>query len=154
MDNLNYSNPSELWSKVLESLQKDFDKPLFERWLKPIRIKELRENEVRLAVRDEFFRSWVMDHYSDKIDASLKNLLNNPRVHVHFDIQEEVLNDTVKEPEASQKEPAPLAAVFQNPYSAATAAPSESLLNDRYTFESFVVGPSNRFAHAASMAVA
>ncbi len=151
MDKLAFSHPTELWSKALESLQKDFDKPLFDRWLKPIKIKELRDKNVVLTVRDEFFKSWVMDHYSDKIYSALKNLLNDPSIAVQFEIHEdEDAGLSVPDAPAHDTRPAGPAAIgAQN-----SGSLSDYLPNSRYTFESFVVGPSNRFAHAASMAVA
>ncbi len=154
MDKVINSDPSELWLKALETLQHDFDRPLFERWLKPIKIKELRDNQVVLTVRDEFFKSWVMDHYQDKIYSALKNLLNNPHIEISFQIHENTASDPIIEESDVSVEMAP-PQVFQTSFS--PQAPSiltEPLLNTRYTFESFVVGPSNRFAHAASMAVA
>ena len=155
MDKLTHTDPSELWLKALEALQHDFDKPLFERWLKPIRIKELRDNSVVLTVRDEFFRGWVMDHYQDKIYSALKNLLKTPEVQIRFEIHEpsEVTEtSSAEETEAPAETPAPsfsMPGLSGNVYQS-----TESVLNTRYNFESFVVGPSNRFAHAASMAVA
>ncbi len=150
MDKLIYSDPTELWSKALESLQKDFDKPLFERWLKPIKIKELRDNEITLTVRDEFFRSWVVDHYSDKIYSALKNLLNNPGIVVQFEILDDQAPAAPESPVRETKAASPPAAAAPTGWGAIQETP----LNTRYTFDSFVVGPSNRFAHAASMAVA
>ncbi len=149
MDNIAPVNPLELWSKALESLQKDFDSQLFDRWLKPIKIKELRENEVVLTVRDDFFKTWVVDHYQDKIYSSLKNLLNDPNISIRFDIEDEILLKS----EPSQPSASPPKSTFSQVFSSAFSQ-SEIILNHKYTFDSFVVGPSNRFAHAASMAVA
>lgn len=152
MDKLTFSDPSELWSKALETLQHDFDKPLFDRWLKPIRIKELRDNQVVLTVRDEFFKSWVMDHYQDKIYSSLKNLLKTPDVQIEFQIHDDLGKDAAEaDDSATSVSEAPAA---YTPVPGVSVQATESVLNTRYTFESFVVGPSNRFAHAASMAVA
>ena len=149
MDKLAQKNPLELWSKALETLQKEFDAQLFDRWLKPIRIKELQDNEVVLTVRDEFFKTWVMDHYQDKIYSALKNLLHNPDITIRFEIQDEAIAKNQPEPEMVSPQRSAPAPASNNPF-----FQTEVVLNNKYTFESFVVGPSNRFAHAASMAVA
>ncbi len=149
MDKLSNQDPLELWSKALASLQKEFDSQLFDRWLKPIKIRELDENEVVLIVRDDFFKSWVMDHYQDKIYSALKNILNNPEISIRFIIETEAIE---KSQPLGDTMPAPRS-MAQN-FTSTPSMPIENVLNTKYTFDSFVVGPSNRFAHAASMAVA
>ncbi len=133
---------SELWQAALDALERKFSKPIFEMWIKPIRLVSLQENELLLSVQSNFARDWVENRLKTQI----------------ADVLGEVFGDTcdlrftVAEPEAAAPAPAP------GPTAAApTRAPEElrsSNLNARYTFEEFVIGNSNRFAHAASQAVA
>jgi chromosomal replication initiator protein len=133
---------SELWQAALDALERKFSKPIFEMWIKPIRLVSLQENELLLSVQSNFARDWVENRLKTQI----------------ADVLGEVFGDTcdlrftVAEPEAVAPAPAP------GPTAAApTRAPEElrsSNLNARYTFEEFVIGNSNRFAHAASQAVA
>jgi chromosomal replication initiator protein len=133
---------SELWQAALDALERKFSKPIFEMWIKPIRLVSLQENELLLSVQSNFARDWV--------ENRLKSQISDVLSEVFGDVCD--LRFTVAEPEAAAPTPAP------GPTAAApTRAPEElrsSNLNARYTFEEFVIGNSNRFAHAASQAVA
>ncbi len=153
MDNSLNNSATDAWSKTVESLQRELNPQVYERWLRPIKAIALTENTLELGVPDEFFKNWIVDHYGDFIDLALKEALGDPSVKTSFQIlKDETINISVGAPSAS-------AASFQAPLMSGQGQrmPSvvlDPLLNSKYTFDSFVVGPSNRFAHAASMAVA
>ncbi len=138
MDNLKDISILGIWSKVEEQLQKELSPQVFERWIKPLKPVGLKDNEIILGVPDDFFKSWVIDHYGPMISFALKDVVEDGSFKIEF----VVLND------------APPRAFIPGGLTAPPLVRTESLLNPKYTFESFVVGPSNRFAHAASMAVA
>ena len=149
MDNLSTQNALDLWSKILDALQKELAPAVCERWIQPIRPLELENNELSLGVPDEFFKTWIIDHYGNMISLSLKEVLNQPDSRISYQIYK------TDEPIVLSRIPAPTAASQPVPsYNMTQTSSTESILNAKYTFESFVVGPSNRFAHAASMAVA
>ena len=141
MDNSKEYSVSELWSKVLDSLQKELAPQVYERWLKPIKPVEFKEDELFLSVPDEFFKNWIIDHYGTMISLALKETTENAGSRISFQISKYDV------PVQNQIGPA---AYLSHPSQGRT----ESVLNTKYQFDSFVVGPSNRFAHAASMAVA
>ena len=141
VDNLAEISGLGLWLKVQELLQKELSPQVFERWIKPIQPIELKENEIVLGVPDDFFKSWVMDHYGSIILFALKDVSEEPLLKPSFVVSKTEL------PRGTG-----IVAANQTPFAA--PAQTEFVLNPKYTFESFVVGPSNRFAHAASMAVA
>ena len=143
MDNLIKMSAGEVWTKIRESLQRELSVHAFERWIQPLKPLEFEDNQLVLAVSDDFFKNWVIDHYGSMILACLNEAGAGGQGHVEFKIQE---NPGVT---ASMAQPTSLP-----PSPAYPATPNESVLNSKYNFESFVVGPSNRFAHAASMAVA
>jgi len=153
VDNSLNNSATDAWSKTVESLQRELNPQVYERWLRPIKAIALTENTLELGVPDEFFKNWIVDHYGDFIDLALKEALGDPSVKTSFQIlKDETINISVGAPSAS-------AASFQAPLMSGQGQrmPSvvlDPLLNSKYTFDSFVVGPSNRFAHAASMAVA
>lgn len=150
MDNFQAVSASEVWGKVIDSLQKELSSHVYERWLKPIKPLDLRDNELILSIPDEFFKSWILDHYGSIIGLALKETLGKSDCRFTFELQKE--DDVVDEVVPSVIAPAVSAS---SPSMPASAPPTgENVLNSKYTFESFVVGPSNRFAHAASMAVA
>ncbi len=142
-------DPIELWSKALALLEKEFDPQLFDRWLRPIQIKSIVDSQITLTVRDEFCKSWVLDHYQDKIYSAVKNLLQNPDITIVLEIEEGVAI-----PIPLRVETAPMRVATPLPSNQALPSGETISFNSKYTFDSFVVGPSNRFAHAASMAVA
>jgi len=139
-------NASHVWTKIKESIQKELSGPAFERWIQPMKALEFEENQLVLGVPDEFFKNWVIDHYGNIILASLNESVGATGGQIEFRIHaEEGPNPPISAPIRAPQ-----------PYSSPTtnALREENILNSKYTFESFVVGPSNRFAHAASMAVA
>ena len=143
MDEVLKVTADQTWTKIQESLQRELSVPAFERWIQPIKPIEIEDNHLVLGVPDNFFKTWVIDHYGSMILACLNESQGSGHGHVEFRIQESLALQPSYRPTTAY----PLPASMQAP-------PNESVLNSKYTFESFVVGPSNRFAHAASMAVA
>jgi chromosomal replication initiator protein len=130
---------NQLWSCALEALERKFSKPIFEMWIKPIRLVSIAGDELVLSVQSNFARDWVEHRLKAQIAEVLSEVFG-----ASLDLQ-----FTVAEPEAAPAGSPPVAP---------TVRPPEELrgsnLNARYTFEEFVIGNSNRFAHAASQAVA
>jgi chromosomal replication initiator protein len=106
-------------------------------WLKPMRMLTMVGTDIALSVHSQFARDWVENRLKGDIAEVLERIVGEP-VQLSF-----VIVDTVA--------PAPGAAVAKMPLQ---EEPRRGYLNSRYTFEEFVVGNSNRFAHAASQAVA
>lgn len=132
---------NELWNAALEGLERKFSKPVFEMWIKPIRLLSMEGDELLLSVQSKFARDWVENRLKEQIADVLSDVFG-ARCELRF---------TVVEPETG----APAAQPGTRP---AGVRPPEDLrssnLNVRYTFEEFVIGNSNRFAHAAAQAVA
>ena len=145
MDNSVTTALSVTWNKILDSLQKELTPQVYERWLRPIKPVELNGPDLVLAVPDDFFKNWVIDQYGSLITHAFKEISENPHSNTLF---------ITSQDEGAQASPSLLPA--RSPSVAQPAGPQTSgfTFNPKYTFESFVVGPSNRFAHAASMAVA
>jgi len=133
-----------LWEKTTKIIQDKVSKQNFDTWIKPIRIVALEDKCVQLAVPNKFFKDWLLDNYFHTIKHSLENI-----VGIEVDVEFVLSKDKEKKAEPADK--------TQN-HSKQTA-PSVvknktlSALNSNYTFERFVVGPCNQFAHAASIAV-
>ena len=132
---------NELWNAALASLERRYSKPIFEMWLKPIRPIAMSDVEIVLSVQSSFARDWVENRLKGDISDVLTELLG-ATIALRFVVTEE--------PTAAQSDlpAAAPARIFQN------EDIRHGNLNPRYTFEEFVVGNSNRFAHAASQAVA
>ncbi len=119
---------------------------MFERWIEPIKPLSLENNELTLGVPDDFFKNWISDHYGNMITLALNETLGVSDSRVSLTLA------AFETPVATQTGNG--GSFSRTPVSSMPPQPTEILWNIKYTFESFVVGPSNRFAHAASMAVA
>ena len=131
-----------LWQGALEELRERLGNQNFETWIKPIRFCEQNGNEIRLDVPNKFFRDWLMDHFIEPIEQVLGSLERH-EVKVSLTVNQNLQNKDgpAKNEKKADRE-------WDKPQ-----RPSNHLIA-KYTFENFVIGASNQFAHAASMAVA
>ena len=129
---------SDRWLRALETIRSKVGEEYFDRWFQPLRAIEVSPSKLSLQAPNPFFRDWIKSHYAALIQEA-----------VGLETEVELGVATVVAPSAPfLTAPAPSA-----PSSAEPISRPEGTLNSRYTFEQFVVGPSNRFAHAASLAV-
>ncbi|RST70962.1 chromosomal replication initiator protein DnaA [Siminovitchia acidinfaciens] len=136
-------NLSDLWEKVLENIEKKISKPSFDTWLKSTEAYELQGDTMTVAVPNEFARDWLEGRYTKLISKLLYELVGE-NLNVKFIIPPDAEEQT-------QKEPAPKSNTIQEIKREETF---QNMLNPKYTFDTFVIGAGNRFAHAASLAVA
>lgn len=135
----------DLWQQVLSVIQTKLSKPSFDTWLKSTKASVFTETQLVVCAPSNFAREWLEGRYKKMIAETVYEYLGRD-VDVKF-----VLQDT--EPPAAK--PAQLAA---STAPAVAASPEDgghyNTLNPKYTFDTFVIGSGNRFAHAASLAVA
>jgi len=131
----------ELWSKVVDSLKEKVGQQNFDIWIKPIHLISIENDKVELEVPNRFFKEWINEHYSAQIRDTVSGLIEKP-CHLQFRIRNDKMNG---------KESVP--AVLP-PSDVLPALHPHPLFNPKYTFDHFVVGASNQFAHAACLAVA
>jgi chromosomal replication initiator protein len=129
-----------LWEEALLKLGERIGKQNFDTWIKPLRYKSFHDREIRLEVPNKFFRDWLTEHYLEEITAVLKSLAQR-EMKIYLSINHQLQAKTSSETTERNQKEAPKAQRANN-------------LVPKYTFENFVVGGSNQFAHAASMAVA
>ncbi len=129
-----------LWEKVSAQIKENIGKTPFETWILPL--KPTLENETSLIVEapDAFFRDWVEKHYKQLIQETVRNLTKKA-VIVTLGSADQDKNVSIENTSVHLPGPASETNFCSN-------------LNPRYTFENFVVGASNRHAHAYSLAVA
>jgi chromosomal replication initiator protein len=121
-----------LWDDVLAKVEGKVNRHSFATWFRPTSFLSLQENRLRIGVPNAQFKDWLTKNYQGVLAEALHEL-GRDAVQVSFE-------------DGAESTPAQ-----------ETAAPSERellSLNPKYTFESFVVGSSNQFAHAAARAVA
>jgi chromosomal replication initiator protein len=136
-----------VWDKATKIIQEKVSKQNFDTWIKPIKIVAMEDKCVQLAVPNKFFKDWLMNNYLSMIKNSLHSVVG---INVDIDVDFILSKDKEKKPEAALLP-------FEPNKNQNEAAPARnkhiSCLNNNYTFDRFVVGPSNQFAHAASIAV-
>jgi chromosomal replication initiator protein len=133
------------WKEACKSLKEMLNPDLFNRWFAPIKALEQSDTELVLAVANEFYQIWLQDNFLPLIREAVNRAAQKP-VHVRFTVAHDIAASRM------QPDEAPLAPAKSKPTKSAVAA--DFKLNPRYTFDSFIIGPNNNFAHAASLAVA
>ncbi len=126
-----------IWGHVLESLKPHIGVDGFDMWLKPSALVAIQGGDVCISVPNRFFGEWIKDHYYDLIRTAFEKQLSEPVVRISFSIQENIVQEEKK-----------------RIMGAVEIEKKKTNVDGRYTFESFVVGSSNQFAHAASRKVA
>src|SRR5689334_10101572 len=132
---------SNLWDQVLSRIEAKVNRHSFYTWFKPTSFVDEREGRVQVRVPNTLFRDWLTKHYSAVIDEAFTEL-DRPGTAIVF-----VTDETVPAPIPPPDPPAVQLPVEQ-------AATEEGALSVRFSFDTFIVGPSNQFAHAACRAVA
>lgn len=131
---------SDLWNQTLGVLKQELSTRSFDIWIQPVRPVKLDASALTLEVPNPFFKEWIVEHYLSLIQSALAR--SSGRV---LDLEVVVQ----KQPQAVPQTPEQSGQLVER-----FRTPQEASLNPKYTFESFVVGPANRFAHAAAFAVA
>ena len=135
-----------VWDKTSKIIQEKLSKQNFDTWIKPIKIVAMEDKCVQLVVPNKFFKDWLLDNYFSTIKQSLQNV-----VGIEVDIEFILSKSKEKSPDSVSISSIQTKSASS---SAANKGKNYSFLNNHYTFDRFVVGPCNQFAHAASIAVA
>ncbi len=147
---------ADVWDRCLESLKKDLNRQSFETWFKSTKAS-ISENKLKVQVPNEFFRDWIRDHYQPQIQKALK-AVHPEQLEIQFEVDPANSPQSLSASSTAENTPVAIEVVekprLSMPTPAKTAGDSEFILNTKFSFESFVVGNSNRFAHAACLAVA
>ncbi len=139
----------QVWEKALQHLQSNMDDEAFATWLRPAQLHDITDTSVTLSVPSPFYKNWLASNYRDVILAALREVtdqdysvsfLVEPRSEVEFSTAEALESYPGEASTATEELPLEL--------------PKSSYLNPKYIFDRFVVGESNRFAHAACRQVA
>lgn len=136
-------NIADLWNNALANIEKKISKPSFDTWLKSTKAHSLQGDTLVVKAPNEFARDWLEERYSQLISGIL------------YDITGEELGVKFIIPQNQREEEAdpPLPPKRKKNNEEQPELPL-NMLNPKYTFDTFVIGSGNRFAHAASLAVA
>jgi len=154
-------SPETAWKAALGELEMQMTKATFTTWLQGTRALSWADGEFVVGVRNDFAKDWLENRLYDLIIRTLSSVVGQ-RVLLRF----VVWSDEIIAPKTTMTNgngradlvPAGPRELQRNGngsgYGQREDAATENLLNRRYTFTSFVVGPNNRMAHAAALSVA
>jgi len=136
-----------IWTGARKRLGEILSKDVYERWIAVVEAKGLEENILVLQVANDFYQSWLIENYLSLIEDAVSTVTGQ-RYAIRFDVHRgEGLNGATPTRAAATTTEAPKRKESRK-------KPTPAILNPNYTFETFIIGPSNNFAHAACMAVA
>lgn len=154
---------TNVWGRILHSLKGRVNQQTIDTWFTPIRFESLDNSQhvIRLRAPNQVIKDWVVSNYGKVLAESLNELrLSGYSVgwvvdkvqdwvpeHIALPAETQVVQQL--DSEVTTTDTVPVATVNEP-----AASPPEPSLNLKYTYESFVVGSCNQFAHAASLAVA
>ena len=133
-----------LWGRACDELKKVLNEDTFSRWIDILKPVELDNNFLTLGVENDFHQMWITENYLPLIRQAMKLAAPETDIEVKFIIQ--------------SSEPVPLPVPPPKPAARTRKSKSDSrkpqsigILNPKYNFDEFVIGPSNSFAHAAAL---
>ncbi|WP_075442845.1 chromosomal replication initiator protein DnaA [Selenomonas ruminantium] len=156
-----------VWEQILDNMKEQLAASAF-KWLNPVKPLSLTDSELVLGAQNAMSKEWITSHYLTILEDAVADVLGAP----HKIVMKVIEAEKPEEPEApaapvrrpAKGENPDQGTLFQEGNGASApaetndmhimAAGDSSSLNPKYTFDTFVTGSSNRFAHAAAMAVA
>ena len=131
----------ELIAKIKELLKPEVTKISYDTWIMPLDIRSIDGNHIVFTANSEFQKDFIENKYKSLIFNTLRYITNKEWTFSVVDLSKEENNDTKEIISNKNNNPSPEVEI------------NKSTLNPKYTFETFVVGNNNRFAHAAALAV-
>ena len=119
----------QIWKKILDDIYSKVGESTYELWFSPLKLLEKKGSNLYIEIPNRFFKDWIEDNYPTIIKDSFERILGEI-IDVIY-----VISGKVKD---------------INHLTEKQKIINRGNLNPKYTFESFVVGPSNQFAHAAA----
>ena len=151
-------NMDLLWQNTLSLLEQDMIRPSFETWIKVLQPVSYENGCFVLGTTRQIVKEWVETRYLSLIRKSLEAVIDQPvLVSLSLLASEPANTPTTNDSILTKAMKDPAIVEVKSSYTPTSHRSLEeniSPLNPKYTFDSFVIGNSNRFAHAAALAVA
>ena len=136
----------QLWERVLELLKERLSRPTFETWIQNATIDNFNADSITILTPNAFVLSHLQKYYLNIISEAIAEVIGKP---LEIRLKSQQGNDLAFLTESTDFTP-----YKQEATSSGKNSLKPNKLNPKYTFYSFVVGPTNRMVHAASLAVA
>ncbi|VAX37473.1 Chromosomal replication initiator protein DnaA [hydrothermal vent metagenome] len=130
-----------IWNNAQPQIKEKIGETSYETWFSTLHIREKNPKTLLIESPDEFFKNWIVEHYEKLLQETLGNL-SQQTIQIEFAVNKNILN------KKTQHRLTKFEQEFKD------VDKKQSQLNARFTFDNFVIGSSNRFACAASLAVA
>jgi len=170
---------NKLWTETVERLREKVSRQAFDTWIRGLKLVGIEDDTIRLLAPSRYVVEWVQENFMRQISDEIASVADR-RYTIVFEVSPEAAAnepvpapipgpepDVAAEPPTPNEEvmattgryearpqPMPRAATVPAPASVPVLKFEDRPLNNRYTFDNFVVGSSNQLAHAASRAVA
>ncbi len=132
---------TDIWQKTQGNIKEEVGLTSYDTWLSGLKAIDKDADTLILQAPDEFFKNWIVEHYSKAIERCLKQEAGR-QVDLEFEVNAQLQLPGTQKLQSLEKKLSP------------EVAKSNINLNPRFLFENFVIGSSNRFAFAAAQAVA
>ncbi len=138
-----------IWEKIASGIQPHVSTDAFQRWFAAIELVAADEVALTFQVPNTIYQLWIESNYLNLVESATLAVLGSPR-EIKFRVCENGKAEPSAQPTAElASEPAPSRIQEKDPEPGNVQG-----MNPRYSFETFVVGSNNQFAHAAALAVA
>jgi chromosomal replication initiator protein len=149
VEDLNEPTADSLWHAIATRLREAISETTYDTWFAYAEPRSLGDGRLEVCVPNDFTRDWIESHFHGFVSSAARDTLGRD-VAVAFTVSERPLAPSPPapspQPPASEPQPRETSLPFRDG--------PEVELNPKYTFDLFVIGSSNRFAHAAALAVA
>lgn len=138
---------NQIWHPISEAIRSQVSADTYQRWFADIQLRAADEDWMTLQVPNPIYQVWIESNYQQHVQTAVSGVLGHQRK----------LRFVFAEPKNGDSKPQPIAAKPQTIVEKALEpeiAAAATGMNPKHTFDSFVVGANNQFAHAASIAVA
>ncbi|MCB1025920.1 MAG: chromosomal replication initiator protein DnaA, partial [Acidobacteria bacterium] len=155
-----------IWDNILGSVRKRLNGQIFETWFSPIELDHCDEENAVLHLRaSQINKDWIDNNYLDLLGATMSELdLGNYRLKWKVEDSDFEKNNTAQNASVREDAVGSIESAITDPQNFQSSSnssstkfvdiePIENTLNGKYTFEKFVVGSCNEFAHAAAEAI-
>ncbi|MBN2425965.1 MAG: chromosomal replication initiator protein DnaA [Calditrichaceae bacterium] len=145
-------DPATVWQKIQEIIKENINVRSYNTWFAPTEAITIEDEYLEILVPNRFFCEWIENHYSKLVQNAIAQILGESKRIKYLVRNENSKPSSPYQPNDWQPAPAPV-----SPYimpSQPVNSPYYTKINERYVFDSFVVGDSNNFAYAAARAVA
>ena len=141
---------AEIWVKCKDKFKESANEKIFDVWIKPIIPLEVSDTYYKVAVKNSFFKTMLEENYANLLQGILSSIMGK-NIQLIIEAME---SDAPTMEEALEAHPQKIQQQQLFTEKSVEQTVDESNLNSKFVFETFVIGNSNRFAHAAAQAVA